>query len=250
MPSFTEFMGNAIERLLFHSAVVAESEKLTGHFREIVLAGDSLKNGAWVPGQKVQFHTGKPASADIHADDLGRFGRDSKVSLLPAWQWGRGPSGQRGSSRATSATFSVRAIRSTSLTAKGRYSFSATKPRLRQPRRFASPGQIKAGSISLKYRRSSNRKKCCGVSTSPTPGSFSDCRTEPIWAKLEVSWQMQRRGSDCRSGYSRERRSRSRCSENSCAPVGHSLTGQRLGPTGPRVRAVSTEYGACYRIPT
>jgi len=58
MTSLTEFVSNAIEKLFFRSAIVAESKALAGHFREVTLTGEGLKSVSWIPGQKVQFHLG------------------------------------------------------------------------------------------------------------------------------------------------------------------------------------------------
>jgi NADPH-dependent ferric siderophore reductase len=44
--------------MFFRSATVAETRALSGHFREVVLTGEDLKEVVWIPGQKVQFHLG------------------------------------------------------------------------------------------------------------------------------------------------------------------------------------------------
>ena len=43
----------------FRSAVVYSVTPLTGHFRLVEFVGEDLKEGVWIPGQKVQFHLGK-----------------------------------------------------------------------------------------------------------------------------------------------------------------------------------------------
>jgi NADPH-dependent ferric siderophore reductase len=58
MTPFKEFLTSAVERLLFRSAVVSESIALAGHFRQVVVQGEDLKDVKWISGQKVQFHLG------------------------------------------------------------------------------------------------------------------------------------------------------------------------------------------------
>jgi NADPH-dependent ferric siderophore reductase len=53
-----QFLTDALERVFFRPAVVSTVTHLSGHFRLIEFAGESLKGEKWIPGQKVQFHLG------------------------------------------------------------------------------------------------------------------------------------------------------------------------------------------------
>jgi ferric-chelate reductase (NADPH) len=53
-----QFLTDALERVFFRPAAVSIVTHLSGHFRLIEFAGDSLKGEKWIPGQKVQFHLG------------------------------------------------------------------------------------------------------------------------------------------------------------------------------------------------
>ncbi len=58
MPTLTKFETNTTEKVFFLTATIAEARALTGHFREVVLTGEDLKEMTWAPGQSVQFHLG------------------------------------------------------------------------------------------------------------------------------------------------------------------------------------------------
>jgi ferric-chelate reductase (NADPH) len=58
MAPMPQFLTNTVERLFFRQLIVAEVTDLAGHFRLIDFSGEALRDVAWVPGQKVQFHLG------------------------------------------------------------------------------------------------------------------------------------------------------------------------------------------------
>jgi ferric-chelate reductase (NADPH) len=58
MPPLAKFVTNTIEKMFFRAATIAEVRALTGHFREVVLTGENLKDVECAPGQTVQFHLG------------------------------------------------------------------------------------------------------------------------------------------------------------------------------------------------
>ena len=58
MAPVPEFLTNALEKIFFRAAVVTHVKDLSGHFRLVELAGESLRGESWIPGQKMQFHLG------------------------------------------------------------------------------------------------------------------------------------------------------------------------------------------------
>src|ERR1700761_1191539 len=59
MSVVSDLLSDALERAFFRSVTVSSVTPLSGHFRLIEFAGESLKEDNWIPGQKVQFHLGK-----------------------------------------------------------------------------------------------------------------------------------------------------------------------------------------------
>ena len=59
MSVVSDLLSDALERAFFRSVTVSSVTPLSGHFRLIEFAGESLKEDNWIPGQNVQFHLGK-----------------------------------------------------------------------------------------------------------------------------------------------------------------------------------------------
>ena len=58
MPALSNFLSNAVEKLLFHPVTIAHAETIGGRFRRVHLQGEVFKGAKWVPGQAVQFYLG------------------------------------------------------------------------------------------------------------------------------------------------------------------------------------------------
>jgi NADPH-dependent ferric siderophore reductase len=58
MSPVPELLANTLGKILFRTAMVSDVKDLSGHFRLVEVVGETLREEAWIPGQKVQFHMG------------------------------------------------------------------------------------------------------------------------------------------------------------------------------------------------
>jgi NADPH-dependent ferric siderophore reductase len=58
MPTLSNLLSSAVEKLLFHPVTVTHAETIGGRFRRVRLQGEVFKGVKWVPGQAVQFYLG------------------------------------------------------------------------------------------------------------------------------------------------------------------------------------------------